>query len=124
MKIRPAGGPSNRSTIREGGTARRHTRFAFSERVRAVTEDGEFEGESQDISGSGVGLLMDTVLDNATFVELHIGDVGAVPGHVTRSYEGGFAVEFDVTDKEKKRIEAEIKRFRRTLADSENGNEV
>ena len=67
---------------------------------------------------------MDTTLDNSTFVELHIGDVGAIPGHVTRSYEGGFAVEFDVEEKEKERIEAEIKRFRRTMAQAEDGNQV
>jgi hypothetical protein len=124
MKVGPSGGPSNRSSVREGGVARRHTRTAFRERVRAVREDGEFESETEDISKSGVGLLSDAMLDNSAFVELHIGEVGVIPGHVARTYEGGFAVEFDVSEKEKERIEAEIKRFRRTLAREEEGNEV
>jgi hypothetical protein len=124
MRIRPTGGVANRSTVREGGVARRHTRFAFRERTRAVTDDGEFEGESQDISRSGVGLMTEATLDNSTVMELHIGEGGAIPGHVARTYEGGFAIEFDVSEKEKKRIEAEIKRFRRTMAREEDGNEI
>jgi hypothetical protein len=123
MKIR-ATSPGSRATVRGGGEARRHPRFAFRERVRAVTEDGEYEGESQDISRGGVGLLIDATLDNRQFVELHIGDVGAVPGHVVRSYEGGVAVEFAVPEEEKERIEAEVRRFRRTMAEAEDGTEV
>ncbi len=48
------------------------------------------------------------MLDNNTFVELHIEDVGNMEGRVARSYKGGFAVKFEVNVEQRVRLKTAI----------------
>ncbi len=83
---------------------RRYERYPLRQRVRAVIGDKEYEGVTNDISAGGTGLLIATKLDNDHFIDLHIENVGTIPGHVVRVYEGGAAVAFDTDAAERTRI--------------------
>ncbi len=74
---------------------RKCERYELKKSVRAETGGREVEGHVRDISASGVALNIDLNLNNDDFVQLHINNVGDVQGRVTRTFEGGFAVEFD-----------------------------
>ena len=45
---------------------------------------------------------------NNTFVELHIEGVGHMEGRVARSYDGGFAVQFEASPEQRARLETAI----------------
>ena len=71
----------------------------------------------QDISASGAGLVVDGVFENASFVELHMEGLGNIEAHVARDFAGGIGVEFDLSERHKKEMEAELRAFRKTIAE-------
>lgn len=101
--------------------ARRHQRYVVRKPVRAKTAGRELQGEIKDISAGGAALLVDTHLENEQFVELHleglgVEDLGPLSAQVVRVYEKGFAVRFNLDDKEKERLAEELAKFRKTVA--------
>ena len=90
-----------------------HPRQAFEAQVEAVTAEGRHPATAQDISFGGIGIGIAVTLQNDQFVELHIDNVGPVPGHVVRTYQGGVGVAFDVDDEERRRIAEAIEKARR-----------
>ncbi|MEL0107851.1 MAG: PilZ domain-containing protein [Rhodospirillaceae bacterium] len=95
--------------------ARRHKRVEFSKPFHGVAENDEFHGVIQDISGGGAAVAVDSSsgqLSNFDFVEMHIQSLDKkIPAQVVRKYEGGFAVQFEVTAQEQDRIQDEIDQF-------------
>lgn len=96
--------------------ARRHQRYPLRKKVRAKTAGREFQGEVKDISGSGAALTADINLENNQFVELHVEHLDPLPGHIVRTYEKGFAVKFDIPDKDKQELAEELEKFRRRVS--------
>ena len=95
-----------------------HARTNLPGNFRAALkgEDGTtYEVGVQDISAAA-GLLVDGVFENASFVELHMEGLGSINAHVARDFVGGIGVEFDLSGRHKKEMEAELKAFRKTVA--------
>ena len=90
------------------GERRLDARIPYRRPTRAKAAKVEVEAELLDISGSGAALQSSVVLDNDTFVELHIEGVGNMEGRVARSYDGGFAVKFEVGAEQRQRLETAI----------------
>ena len=90
------------------GERRLDARIPYRRPTRAKVAKVEVEAELLDISGSGAALRSSVVLDNNTFVELHIEGVGDMEGRVARSYDGGFAIEFEVGGEQRQRLETAI----------------
>ena len=93
------------------GDKRRHPRYSLDGRVRARYGEVEREGRLVDVSGGGALLDIDTPLDNDLFVELHLNELGRVPGRVVRGRENEIAVKFTVDDDEERRIAKKLKRI-------------
>jgi hypothetical protein len=96
----------------------RHARTNLPGNFRAALkgEDGTtYEVGVQDISADA-RLLVDGVFENASFVELHMEGLGRINAHVARDFAGGIGVEFDLSGRHKKEMEAELKAFRKTVA--------
>lgn len=80
----------------EGVPERRlYPRVPYRRPVVARTRNREIRAEVLDISDAGLSLLSAVVLDNDTFVKLHVEGVGEIEGRVVRTFDGGFAVVFD-----------------------------
>ncbi|MDP6572239.1 MAG: PilZ domain-containing protein [Rhodospirillales bacterium] len=90
------------------GDRRVDSRVRYRRPMRAKAAKVEVEAELLDISGSGAALQSNVLLDNNTFVELHIEGVGNMEGRVARSYEGGFAVKFEVSAEQRGRLKTAI----------------
>ncbi len=69
----------------------------FRKRVEVTTPSGaKFDAQSQDVSQSGIALTMSApLIENGMFVQLHTESLGHLSGKVTRTYDGGAAVQFD-----------------------------
>ena len=90
------------------GQWRLDMRIPYRRPTRAKAAAVEVEAEVLDISRSGAALQSTVVLDNNTFVELHIEGVGHMEGRVARSYDGGFAVQFEASPEQRARLETAI----------------
>lgn len=94
---------------------RRYPRTEISRPFRAAIPDSdtELKGRTRDVSASGAALVSELNVPNDTFVELHMEGVGDVSARVVRSFEGGFAVAFELDDEERAALEAAIEKFRK-----------
>ncbi len=90
------------------GERRVETRMRYRRPTRAKAADIKIKAESLDISGGGAALQSSVVLDNNTFVQLHIEGIGDLKGRVARSYDGGFAVKFEANAELRIRLETAI----------------
>ena len=105
------------------GERRVDLRIPYRRPTRAKAAKVEVEAEVLDISGSGALLQSSVVLDNDTFVELHIEGIGDMEGRVTRSHKGGFAVKFEVNAERRLRLVSAIDSYTqsaRILDDDKN----
>ena len=93
------------------GERRVDARIRYRRPTRAKAAKVEVEAELLDISGSGAALRSTVLLDNDTFVELHIEGVGDLKGRVARSYDGGFAVKFEANAKQRIRLKTAIANY-------------
>ena len=99
--------------------ARRHPRERVPKNVRVtITGKGgeKIEGTVMDISPGGAGLSVNKPIDNNAFVELHMEGMGTVHGRVARNFARGIGVEFDLSEQERKAMEEELIKFRKTVA--------
>ncbi len=98
----------------------RQKRSYFPKRYKIKLGKNDFEGEVDNISASGVAVKYqpDSLfnIENDQFAELQIESIGNVSGRVARTYENGFAVAFDIDEKQKDKIAAEIEKFRKATA--------
>ena len=97
---------------------RRNKRVEYVKPFHGVTVDEEFDGLIEDISASGASVATNVggpQFSNFDFVELHIESMNKkILAQVVRKYEGGFAVKFDVDQKEQAHIQKEIDQFQQT----------
>ena len=91
-----------------GRDRRRHARLTISKQVRAVAGKELRVGVTLDISASGAALELEADFDEEERVELDIEDLSPLSGTVARSYDDGFAVEFDLDEGDEDRLVAEI----------------
>ncbi|MHA1597104.1 MAG: PilZ domain-containing protein [Alphaproteobacteria bacterium] len=90
---------------------RRHSRHALDEKVLVDFDGTTVEANAENISNGGVSIKSDAHVHNDAFVQLHMDSVGDVEGRVVRSYDGGFAVEFDSLSKESIHLEDKLKQM-------------
>ena len=99
---------------------RRHARTELPPNTRAVLRkaDGSEQGvDVLDISVGGAGLLVDDTFENNAFVELHMEGIGSIKASVTRDFVEGIGVEFDLAGPERKKMEEELRAFRKAVAE-------
>lgn len=109
-------GRKGKVTFTEG---RRYPRQELPENVRVtITGKGgeKIEGTVMDISPGGAGLSINKPIDNNAFVELHMEGMGTIPGRVARNFARGIGVEFDLSEQERKAMQEELIKFRKTVA--------
>ena len=94
---------------------RRHRRVSVSKFVQARTESRQYQGSVTDISAGGAALSVDAVVEDESQVELDIEDLSPLSGIVARSYDDGFAVEFDLDEDEEDRLLTELRELHDTI---------
>ena len=94
---------------------RRHRRVSVSKSVQAKTDSRNIEGSVTDISAGGAALCVDAEVEDESPVELDIEDMSPVSGTVARSYDDGFAVEFDLDEEEEDRLLTELTELHDTI---------
>ena len=94
---------------------RRHRRVSVAKSVQARTDSRQIQGSVKDISASGVALSVDAEVENESQVELDIEDLSPLSGTVARSYDDGFAVEFDLDEEEEDRLLSELTELHDTI---------
>ncbi len=98
---------------------RRHARMELPKNTRAVlrnADGSEQDVDVIDISAGGAGLLVSDTFENNAFVELHLEGLGSIKAKVRRGYVEGIGVEFDLTGPERKKMEEELRAFRKAVA--------
>lgn len=76
----------------------RATRYVYHKPTHGRFGGQAFEGRIDDISATGAAVTVGggtTVSDNGLFVDMHVEGLGHVKGNIARTYEDGFAVQFD-----------------------------
>lgn len=76
----------------------RPTRYAYNKPARGNFAGRAFNGEVENMSRSGIAVTLGDAgmaVDNGMFVDMHVEGLGHVAGNVARTYEGGFAMQFD-----------------------------
>ena len=88
---------------------RLHPRHDLHKHVRIEIDGEVVVGETADISLGGVSIDAENHLSNDAFVLMHIDTIGEMTGHVVRTSNMGFAVEFDPVEEERERLAAHLK---------------
>lgn len=94
---------------------RRHRRVNVSKSVQAKTESQQYKGSVKDISVSGAALSVEAEVEEDSQVELDIEDLSPLSGIVARSYDDGFAVEFDLDEDDEDRLLSELTELHDTI---------
>lgn len=100
--------------ISGAGFRNRDVRYSFDKPVSLQTERNEFgqqlsEGNTVDVSLSGIAINTTANVENGQFVEMHIEGFGSIRGSVARVYEGGAAVTFDEDEKAREKLSETIR---------------
>ncbi len=75
----------------------------------------EHRGATRDISASGAAVVAEPGIEDRSSVDLDIEDVGDISGHVSRLFDDGFAVVFDLDEDDKDRLFDEIRELREAI---------
>ncbi|MEQ8229658.1 MAG: PilZ domain-containing protein [Rhodospirillales bacterium] len=76
----------------------RPTRYPYHKPAEGKFGGTHFNGEVDNVSATGVAVTLGDAgiaVDNGMFVDMHVEGLGHLTGSVARTYDGGFAVEFD-----------------------------
>lgn len=87
---------------------RRHQRVNVAKTVRAKSGEDERQGLVRDISAGGAALEIEADWEDGDYAEVDIDDLMSVSGHVTRTFDDGFAIEFDLDEDEEDRLLSEV----------------
>jgi hypothetical protein len=87
---------------------RLHPRVEIPGLARAMTEEGVIEGTVSDISAGGAALLAERLLQEGEQLSLEIEGLSPLGGEVTRTFDEGFVVSFELSSDEQDRFLAEI----------------
>ncbi|MEQ8506711.1 MAG: PilZ domain-containing protein [Rhodospirillales bacterium] len=78
----------------------RPTRYPYHKPAEGKFGGTRFNGEIDNVSATGAAVTLGDAgiaVDNGMFVDMHVEGLGHLKGSVARTYDGGFAVEFDET---------------------------
>lgn len=87
---------------------RRHPRVSISRPAHAKSGDDEREALVRDISAGGAALEVEADWEDGDYTEINIDDLSPLGGYVTRTFDDGVAVEFDLDEEEEDRLLAEV----------------
>lgn len=76
----------------------RPTRYAYHRPAQGRFGERPFHGKVENMSESGMAVTLGeagVTVDNGMFVDMHVEGLGHVAGNVARTYDGGFALQFD-----------------------------
>ena len=76
----------------------RPTRHSYHRPANGHFGGRAFGGVVDNVSTSGAAISLGEAsvrIDNGMFVDMHVEGLGQIKGSVARTYEGGFAVQFD-----------------------------
>ncbi|MEQ9575093.1 MAG: PilZ domain-containing protein, partial [Rhodospirillales bacterium] len=76
----------------------RPTRYPYHRPAQGRYGDRAFEGSVENVSATGAAIALGeagVAVDNGMFVDMHVEGLGHLSGRVARTYDGGFAVQFD-----------------------------
>ncbi len=96
---------------------RSHPRVAISKRVVCRSDLLSVDGLLTDISASGAAIETETEFDEDFSIDLDIDDLGSYSGQVTRSFDDGFAVCFDIDEDEQNGLIMEIEKIHDAIGD-------
>lgn len=94
---------------------RRHPRVSLSKPARAKSGDEERDALVRDISAGGAALEVEVDWENGDYAEINIDDLSPLGGYVTRTFDDGVAVEFDLDEEEEDRLLAEVMEIHNSL---------
>ena len=97
----------------EGDAERRRPRLRVSKSVRERKR--ERRDATRDISAAGAAVLADADIEDSSPVELDIEDLGDITGHVSRLFDDGFAVAFELEEDDEDRLFEEIRELREAI---------
>ncbi len=105
------------SDVKQTENKRRHPRVAINKRVVGCNDFASMECSLMDISAGGAAIESDMEFEDDFEIDLDIEDFGLYSSHVTRSFDDGFAVCFDIDEDEQDKLIMEIERIRETIDD-------
>ncbi|MAN80740.1 MAG: hypothetical protein CMM77_09500 [Rhodospirillaceae bacterium] len=76
----------------------RSTRHPYHRPAQGRFGNRAFTGAVENVSDTGAAITLGEAgitVDNGTFVDMHVEGLGHLSGRVARTYDGGFAVQFD-----------------------------
>jgi|GEM_PF-1502247 len=94
----------------------RPTRHPYHRPAQGRYGDRAFEGSVENVSATGAAITLgDTgvTVDNGMFVDMHVEGLGHLSGRVARTYDGGFAVQFDADSPDLDNVAAALSRLDR-----------
>lgn len=102
----------------KGADKRRYPRVALVKRTVSRRDDAKaINGSLVDISVGGAAIEAQVEFEENLAIDLEIDDVGRYSGRMTRSFDDGFAVCFDLDEGEQEELGMEIERIRSTITD-------
>lgn len=104
----------------KGKERRRHLRHPIRKTVRARVGEGTHLGATTDISAGGAAIdwhkALEDDLDEKSYLDLDIEDVGYLSGQVTRSLDDGVAVRFmDIDEEEEEKLISDLEDINREV---------
>ena len=88
---------------------RRHTRVTLHVQMRFLLPDNiEREGQLLDISAGGLAIRSKESPKNGDNVIVYVDNLGRFAGNVVRSFDGGFAIGINITQRKKDRLEEQL----------------
>ena len=96
---------------------RRHPRIPADKPVRAVSRGQVRRGRLKDISASGAAIHTDDPFDKAEPVNLEIEDMKDVSGKVARSFDDGYAVEFEMDEESQDDLLDDLAALQKSMRD-------
>lgn len=94
----------------------RPSRYPYHRPAQGRFGSRRFTGAVDNVSATGAAITLGEAgitVDNGTFVDMHVEGLGHLSGRVARTYDGGFAVQFDEDGVDLDAIAATIRQFDR-----------
>tara|TARA_R110001592_G_scaffold106775_1_gene299368 strand:+ start:9091 stop:9411 length:321 start_codon:yes stop_codon:yes gene_type:complete len=94
----------------------RPTRHPYHQPAHGRYGNRAFHGSVENVSATGAAIALGeagVTVDNGTFVDMHVEGLGHLSGRVARTYDGGFAVQFDADSSDLDAVAEAISRLDR-----------
>lgn len=94
----------------------RPTRHPYHQPAHGRYGNRVFHGSVENVSATGAAITLGeagVMVDNGTFVDMHVVGLGHLSGRVARTYDGGFAVQFEADSPDLDNVAATLSRLDR-----------